>query len=257
MIFKDLYDYRELLRSSVKKNIRGKYQKSFLGFLWSFINPLLQVLVYSIVFPLIMKNREPHYIAFLVCGIIPWNFFTSTIHEGTSCIVANAGIIKKIYFPREILPISVAISGLVNFFIQIPIIALFVFFSNIGFSWNFLFFPLIAIVEMFFSLAIVLITSSLCVYMRDLEYIVNFIVNLMFYASAIFYSAEAVAQTEFGFVMKCNPMAVVIANFRTIFIEKTPPDFALLGIIGAASILLCVLGFAIFSKLEKGFAEEV
>ena len=124
-LFKDLYQYRELLKTNVKKEIRGKYKGSFLGVLWSFINPLLQVLVYAIVFPFIMRSSPDHFIVYLVIGIIPWNFFITCMNQGMITVRMNAGIIKKVYFPREILPLSVTLSGLVNFFIScIVIIAL-------------------------------------------------------------------------------------------------------------------------------------
>ena len=138
-MLKNLYQYRQLLKSNVQKEIRGKYKGSFLGILWSFINPLLQVLVYALVFPFIMKNTQENYVVFLIVGILPWTWFVSSISQGTSCILANAGIIKKVYFPREILPISVVTSGLVNFLISCIIIIIFLLFSGIGFSINLIF----------------------------------------------------------------------------------------------------------------------
>ena len=141
-LLNDLYSYRQLLKSNIKKEIRGKYKGSFLGVLWSFINPLLSALVYAIVFPIILKSSSPHYVTFLVVGIIPWNFFTTVINQGTTCILTNAGIIKKVYFPREILPISVATSGLVNFLISCLIIFIFLICSGIGFSMYILYLPL-------------------------------------------------------------------------------------------------------------------
>ena len=116
-LINNLYNYRQLLKSNVQKDIRGKYKGSFLGILWSFVNPLLMTLVYAIVFPIIMKSTEPHYTTFLVIAILPWNYFTTVINQGTTSILMNAGIIKKVYFPREILPISVNTSGLINYFI--------------------------------------------------------------------------------------------------------------------------------------------
>ena len=99
-VFKELYQYRELLKTNVKKDIRGKYKASFLGVLWSFINPLLQVLVYAIVFHYIMKVQTENYLICLICGIIPWTWFTTVISQGTTCITNNANLIKKVYFPR-------------------------------------------------------------------------------------------------------------------------------------------------------------
>ena len=116
--FNELYNYREFLKTSVHKEFRGKYKKSFLGILWSFLNPLSQLLIYSLVFPFIMGNSIENYVVFLIIALMPWTFFNSTIIQSAACIVNNAGIVKKVYFPREILPISVALSALINFFIS-------------------------------------------------------------------------------------------------------------------------------------------
>lgn len=121
----ELYQYRELLKTSIKKEIRGKYKASFLGVLWSFINPLLQVLVYAIVFPYMMRDTGDDYIIYLVTGILPWTFFQTVINECVISVKKNSGIIKKVYFPRVILPLSSAISGLINFFISCLIILFF------------------------------------------------------------------------------------------------------------------------------------
>ena len=113
-VFKNLYNYRELLKTSVKKEIRGKYKNSFLGVLWSFLNPLLQILVYAIVFPLILKNNEKNYVIFLCCGLIPWTFFSTAITRAAFTMIENGNIIKKVYFPREILPISIVTLSLIH-----------------------------------------------------------------------------------------------------------------------------------------------
>jgi len=130
--FKEVFNYSEFLKSNVKKDIRGKYKGSFLGVLWSFINPLLSVVVYAIVFHYIMRFNIEHYLIYLISGIIPWTFFTTSINSGMNSILFNANIIKKVYFPRKILPISVATSGLVNFLISLPIIFIFLLFIGIA-----------------------------------------------------------------------------------------------------------------------------
>ena len=118
-VFKELYKYREFLYTNVKKDIRGKYKASFLGVLWSFINPLLQVTVYAIVFPYLMRGSAiPNYLLFIICGIIPWTWFTMSMVNGTTCVTNSGNLIKKVYFPREILPISSVTSGCVNFLIS-------------------------------------------------------------------------------------------------------------------------------------------
>lgn len=255
-MLKELYQYREFLKTNVKKDIRGKYKGSFLGVLWSFINPLLTALVYAIVFPFILKGSQDNYVTFIVIAILPWNWFTTVISQGTFCILANAGIIKKVYFPREILPISTATSGLVNFLISTPIILMFLLFSGIGFNKYILFLPVIAIIQYLLTLAIIMITSAINVYIRDAEYIINFFVTMLFYATPVLYSADLFPK-QFRQFLYLNPMTTIINGYRDIFYYKQMPDYLALGIVFIISILLLLLGFKIFRKLEKGFAEEV
>ena len=159
-IFKELYQYRELLKSNVKKEIRGKYKGSFLGIIWSFVNPLLTVLVYAIIFPYILRQDQPNYLIFLIVAIIPWNFFTIVLNQGTTTVLANGNIIKKVYFPREILPISVVLSGLVNFLISCIIILLFTILGGLGISYTLIYLPFVVLIQFILSLGFVFILSA-------------------------------------------------------------------------------------------------
>lgn len=255
-MFKEIYKYREFLKTNVKKDIRGKYKGSFLGVLWSFINPLLMALVYAIVFPFILKNSQDNYVTFIVIAILPWNWFTTVISQGTFCILGNSDIIKKVYFPREILPLSTATSGLVNYFISVPIILLFLLFSGIGFSWNILWLPIIAFTQYILTIAIILITSAIDVYIRDAEYIINFIVTMLFYATPVLYSAT-LFPAKFRWILYLNPMTTIINSYRDIFYYKQMPNMPLLLTVLGLSFILLLIGIAIFRKLKKGFAEEV
>ena len=256
-MFKELYNYRQLLKSNINKDIRGKYKSSFLGVLWSFVNPLLMTLVYAIVFPYILKDTGDNYVTFLVIGILPWTFFTTVISQGTYCILANAGIIKKVYFPREILPISIATSGLINFLISCLIIFIFLIFSGVGFSIQILWLPLIILTQYLFSLALIFITSAVNVYIRDAEYIINFIVSMLFYATPILYKAETFAGSAIEWIIKLNPMATIITCYRDVLFYQSLPHIKSLLVVLLGSIILLWLGYKIFKKLEKGFAEEV
>lgn len=255
-MIKELYKYRQLLKSNIRKEIRGKYKGSFLGVLWSFVNPLLSVLVYAIVFPLVLKNTQPHYVTYLIIGIIPWTFFTTSISQGTTTVLVNGGIIKKVYFPREILPISVVSSALVNFLISCIIIFIFLMFSGIGFSYYIFLLPVIAIIQYLITLGVVFITSAIDVYIRDAEYIINFFINMLFYATPILYSAD-LFPARFRCILNLNPMAVIINGYRDILYYKQLPNIVSLVVLFLASIILLLFGIAVFKKLEKGFAEEV
>ena len=255
-LFNDLYSYRQLLKSNVSKEIRGKYKGSFLGVLWSFVNPLLMTLVYAIVFPFVLKTGQPHYVTFLIIGVLPWNFFTTVINQGTNCILVNGGIIKKVYFPREILPISIATSGLVNFLISSIIILIFLFFSGVGYSFNILFYPLIVLIQYILSMGILFITCSIDVYIRDAEYIINFFIMMLFYGTPVLYSASLFPK-KIRTILNFNPMCPIINSYRDKKKKKKVPDLSLLLIVLVESIVLFVIGLKVFNKLQKGFAEEV
>lgn len=255
-VFKDLKQYKELLRTNVKKDIRGKYKASFLGVLWSFVNPLLMVLIYAIVFPLILRVKEKNYLIFIIAAVLPWNFFTSAISQGTTTIVNSGNILKKVYFPREILPISLVTSSLVNFLISCIIIVIFLLFSGLGITPYILLFPIIVVVEYILILGIVFILSALNVYIRDTEYIVNFFLQMAFYITPILYSMDTFP-AQFRWLLGLNPMSHVITSYRDIFYYQQMPNFMKLGIVAIIGLVLLVIGYKIFKKLEKGFAEEL
>ncbi len=257
-IVRELYQYRELLKTNVKKDIRGKYKGSFLGVLWSFINPLLMVTVYAIVFPYILRSTEDNFLIFLIVAIIPWNFFTTVVGQGTPSIVGNQNIIKKVYFPRIIIPISAVTSGLVNFFISCLIIFAFLIGSGVGLTWYLIFIPVIALIQYIFCLGLVLILSAIDVYIRDTEYIVNFVIMLAFYATPILYN---LSQFDFPksiqLVLTLNPMTHIINGFRDVMYYQQMPDWGALGIVAVGSTILLIVGYFVFQKLQKGFAEEL
>ena len=255
-VFKELYQYRELLKTNVQKEIRGKYKGSFLGVLWSFLNPLLMVLVYALVFPYIMRTNVDNYLVYLITGVIPWNFFTTCITTGCNCVWINGGIIKKVYFPREILPISVVAAGLINFLISCVIILLFVLFGGIGFSIQLLWLPLIAIIQSALSLGLLFILSAINVYVRDIEYLVGFLLNLLFYATPILYTADMFPES-IRWVLYLNPMTTIIESYRNIFYYQQSPALTSLMIVFMVSFIILIIGYLIFKKLERGFAEEV
>jgi len=255
-IFKELYQYRELLKSNVKKEIRGKYKGSFLGIIWSFVNPLLTVLVYAIIFPYILRQDQPNYLIFLIVAIIPWNFFTIVLNQGTTTVLANGNIIKKVYFPREILPISVVLSGLVNFLISCIIILLFTILGGLGISYTLIYLPFVVLIQFILSLGFVFILSAINVYIRDVEYIVNFVLTLAFYATPILYDASLIP-AKLGWLLNLNPMKHLIDAYRAIFYYQQSPNLQVLFFLFLISFGILILGYLIFKRLERGFAEEV
>lgn len=255
-IFKKIYQYRELLKTNIKKEVRGKYKKSFLGILWSFLNPLLQIAVYAIIFPLILKNTQANYVVFLCVGLIPWTFFVTTVTQCTSTVINNGNIIKKVYFPREILPISIVTSNTINFLISTLIIIAFILFDGMILTKYIIFYPLILLVQYILLLAISFILSAVTVYLRDLEHLVGVVLQVLFYATPIVYASNSIP-AGFQFIMKINPMASIIDAYRNIFYYQTCPDIKSILIWLLISVILCFIGYKTFNKLQKGFAEEL
>lgn len=255
-IFKKLYNYRELLKTSVRKEIRGKYKNSFLGVIWSFLNPLLQIIVYAIIFQVILKNPQENYAIFLCCGLIPWTFFASTITRSAFTMIENGNIIKKVYFPREILPISVVTSETVNFMISTIIILGFVVFGGIGISAYIVFYPIVLLAQYLLLIGISLIISSISVYVRDLQHLIGVAMQLLFYATPIVYSVDTIPE-NLRWILQLNPMTYIINAYRDIFYNQTMIEIKPLLILIAISVVLCVVAYMIFNKLQKGFAEQL
>ena len=255
-VFKNLYEYRELLKSSIKKDVGGKYKNSVLGVLWSFLYTLLQIAVYAIVFPLIMRSNMENYTVFVCCGLIPWNFFSTAISRSSFTMIENGNILKKVYFPREILPISVVTSEAVNFVISTIIILAFVLGTGMGLTWYVIFYPVILLIQYILLIGISLFVSSITVYFRDLQHFIGIALQLLFYATPIVYATNIIPES-YQWILRLNPMTFIIDGYRSIFYYQQQPDFISLGITLLVSLILCVVGYLLFSKLQKRFAEEL
>ena len=206
--------------------------------------------MYAIIFPLILRNTQDHYVIFLCVALIPWNYFTTIVTQSTGTIIANGDIVKKVYFPREILPISVVTSQLVNFLISTIIILAFVLFSGMGISKYILFYPVILLIQYIFSIGVAFIVSSATVFLRDLEHLISIAMMMLFYATPIAYSADTIP-ANFSFIITLNPMAHILNAYRDIFYYQRMPELQTLAIIFAISVVLFVVGYAIFNKLQK------
>ena len=256
---KEIISYKDMIYSMAKRELRGRYQKSVLGFLWSFISPLCQIAVFTIVFTFVFPSNIPNYYIYLMAGMIPWQFFSDSISQGAGSVIQNADMTKKIYFPREVLPISNVTAKFVNLLLSMLVVFGFILFSKVGFSWHIVMLPYALIVEYAISLGFALIFACITVYLRDMEYVVNVILMAWIWATPIMYAPEAVI-AQFPWletVLRINPMASVMYLYRDVLYYHQIPttiDICLPLIWG---IVLLVLGELIFMKLEGNFAEEL
>jgi ABC-2 type transport system permease protein len=253
---KELYKYREMLSNLVKKDLRTRYKGSVLGFLWTFVNPLLQLVVYTMLFSVILRSNIPKYYIFLFVALVPWIFFATSITSGSSSIIASKDLIKKVYFPRIIIPMAVVNGAFMNMIFTMIVVFFALIFSGIGISKYILFLPVIMMLEYLLALGISFIVSALNVYFRDLEHILGIIIMAWMYGTPILYSIDMVPKKLLP-IFNLNPMTPIIAAFRSILYYKTKPDLSHMGIIFIWSTCFIVAGYIIFQKLQKNFAEEL
>lgn len=254
---KELYAYREMIVGLVRRDLRGRYKGSVLGFLWTFVNPLLQLVVYTMVFSVIMKNGIEKYYIYLFVGLVPWIFFSTSVTGGANSILSSKEMVKKIYFPREVLPISVVTSGFINMLFCFVIIFAALFISGIGINpVALLCLPIIMLVEYFLALGFALLSSALTVYFRDLEYILGIITMAWMYLTPVMYP-ETMVPESLQWILKINPMTSVIVAYRDILYNKQIPQLETLLQAVIVGAVFCVLGHFVFCKLQKGFVEEM
>ena len=256
-ICKEIYQYRQMIFSLVKKDLRGRYKGSVLGFLWTFINPLMQLVVYTFVFTYIMKAGIEKYYLYLFVALIPWIFFSSAITGGSSSLVAQKDLIKKIYFPREVIPISYVTSCFVNMLLCFLIIFPVMVISGISLNpLALLCLPVVMVVEYFLALGMAMLSSAITVYFRDLEHILGIVTMVWMYMTPIFYSIDMIPE-KLRFVYHINPMSSVISCYRDVLYYSQVPDLTSLAEAVVLGALFLGLGMLVFGRLKKGFAEEL
>ncbi len=253
---KELYAYREMIFSLVKKDLRGRYKGSVLGFLWTFINPLFQLIIYTIAFSFILPSAIEKYYLYLFVALIPWIFFSSSLQGGANSVMASQNLVSKIYFPREVLPIAYVTSCFVNMLFTFIIIFLVVACS--GVSINFiaiLCLPIIMLIEYMIALGLALLFSAITVFFRDMEHILSIITMAWIYMTPVLYPLETISNVKIQKLFYLNPMTSVIIAYRDILYYAKIPDFPTLLIAFGFGIASLILGEFVFSKLKKRFAE--
>ena len=256
-ILKNIFQYREMIANLVRKDLRGRYKGSVLGFLWTFINPLLQLAVYTMVFSVILRADIDKYYLFLFVALIPWIFFSTCLTGGSAVILNEKNLVQKIYFPREVLPVAFVTSSFINMlysFIVVLIVVLFTAQPVNFLAWCYL--PIIMVVEYLFALGCTLITSAITVYFRDLEHILSIITMAWQFLTPVMYSADMVPEQLKGIFM-LNPMTSIITAYREILYYGQVPNLDVLLLPLLISIIIVVIGFFVFHRLQRNFAEEI
>ena len=233
---RELYAYWELAENLVIRDLKVRYKNSVLGFLWSLLNPLLLMLVFTVVFTIMLPNLTiPKFPVFVLCALLPWNFFNTSVLGATTSIVSNGHLIKKVYFPREILPIAMVLSNFVNLLLALPVLFALIAFFRVPLNVSLVYLPLIMIVQVAFTIGMALILATLNVFYRDTGVIMEVIMQAWFFLTPVFYPVSllpewkvvrgiALPMRRLTYIL--NPMASIIASYRSVlygFTDGSPP----------------------------------
>lgn len=260
---RQLFRYRGLVQILVARELKARYRGSVLGFFWSFVNPLLLLLVYSFVFTVVMPRGEQletePYAVFLFCGLLPWTWFSSSLSDGASVLIVNGNLIKKVMFPAEILPVVSVVSNMVHFLFGLPILIGFLLFYSVPLRLSELvWFPVVLSVQFILTLGLAMSLAALTVHFRDIKDLLANVLTLWFFATPILYPMSFLPERGKFFMDYFNPFAHLAISYQEILFYDGPfGHWKWLVVLALGGVVLFFIGYALFDRLRDTFAEEV
>jgi len=265
--FAELIRYRELVKNLVVRDLKARYKNSILGLLWSLLNPLFTMLVFTIVFTFMIPNNQiSKFPVFLLCALLPWNFFQAALTGCTNSIVENATLVKKVYFPREVLPLSTVLSNFVNFLLALIVLFAMLWAFRIPLTRQVFWLPVIMATQLAFTLGLGLILATTNVFYRDTGLILGVVLQAWFFLTPIIYPIDILPtqRSILGLNLNVhrltyilNPMASIISSYRVVLYHGAPPALNFMFRTLFTSVAVLMLGYAIFSHYSGTFGEEV
>jgi homopolymeric O-antigen transport system permease protein len=256
--------YRGLIQSLVARELKARYRGSVLGFFWSFVNPLLLLLVYSFVFTYVMTNssdkRIQPYALFMFCGILPWTWFASSLNESAGVLISGGNLIKKVLFPAEVLPIVTVLSNMIHFLFGLTILAGFLIYYRRPLHLGELaVFPLVVLIQLVLTTGFALLLSALTVHFRDIRDLLANLLTLWFFGTPIIYPYFLFDEHSWqGQLLRLNPFTHLAISYQEIlFFEGPVGHLKWLLVLGVMSLVFFLFGYWVFDRLRDSFAEEV
>ena len=254
----EFWQRRSLLWHMTVRHLRGQYKQSVLGYAWAIVNPLSQMLILSFVFSIILRipSQDVPYPLFLLVGLVPWIFFSSTVSSATDSVVGAASLVTKVYFPREVLPTAAMLTKLVDFGFGILIlIGLMVYFGHPP-EWTAVWLPVLFFIHILFMLGLAFPLAALNVFFHDVRFLVGVVLLMWFYMTPVIYPVELVPD-RYRILFDLNPNSLFINAYRRVLLEGINPglDRVLLGTVIA--VLTFLIGYYLFKRMESGFADRI
>ncbi len=260
-----LFRYRDLVRNLVARDLKVRYKNSVLGIVWSMLNPLGMMLVFTVVFTILIPNNAiDRFPIFVMCGLLPWNWFSGSVMGSIYSVVNNASLVKKVFFPREVLPLSIVLSNLVHFLLALVVLFALMLATGTPLTTWALLLPLLIVIQLVFSLGLAFFLSAVNVYYRDTAQIMDVLMLAWFFLTPVVYSTDLIPSVKviFGYAVPVqrlayilNPMSSLIASYRVILYNGAPPDPAFLLRTIITAIVSLILGYAFFVYSSRNFGE--
>jgi ABC-type polysaccharide/polyol phosphate export permease len=257
-----LVRYRGLIQGLVARELKARYRGSVLGFFWSFINPLILLTIYSVVFATFLPNRSPliePYGLFLFCGILPWTWFASSLTEASTSLVAGANLIRKVMFPAEVLPLVTVLSNMVHFLLGLPILAGFLFyFEHMPDPADLAWFPVVVLIQLVFTAGLALLLAALTTFFRDIRDLLSHVLTFWFFATPIIYPWFQPGLEQFQGWFRWNPFAHLAVSYQELLFFDGPfGQLPWVLLLGGLSIVWFLVAYWVFDRLRDSYAEVV
>jgi lipopolysaccharide transport system permease protein len=255
--WRELWAYRELLWVLTARDVKVRYKQTVLGAAWAVIRPFTTMVIFSVVFGQLAKMPSDGYPypVFVYAALLPWTFFANAITASAQSVVGSSQLVSKVYFPRLIIPLASAGSGLVDLLISTAILLCLMLWYGVGWSWNLLAAPVLLVAVFFAALGVGTLLSALTVAYRDFSHITPFLVQIWLYVTPVIFPVSLVPR-QWQWLLYLNPMAGLVEGFRAVFLDK-PLDLWGLAVSFAVAIGLFALGVAYFEKVERRFADII
>ncbi len=256
-MFQELAAYRELLFSLVRRDLLLRYKQTVMGFGWSVLMPVTYMVIFSLIFTRVVSlQTDVPYPIYVYAGLLPWNFFASTLRFAVGSLTSNSTLITKVYFPREILPFSTIMVALVDFLVGFSVLALMMMYYHVPLTWTVLLLPVVIVVQIMFTAGVTLLLSMGNLYYRDVKYMVEIMLTLWMFATSVVYPVDRVGGA-LAIALKLNPMTPIIDAYRSILLHGRIPDPVSFGAAAATSAVLLIVAWVLFHRAEFEFAERI
>jgi homopolymeric O-antigen transport system permease protein len=255
-IFQEIIRYRGLIQTLVVRDLKARYRGSTLGLLWTLLNPLFHMAIYALVFSIYIRNDMQRYPAFLLCGILPWTWLSSALFMGTTTIIDGGSMLKKVFFPPQVLPTVIVIATFINFLLSLPLLFGVLLLFGVTFGWSLLALPLIMTAQFALTLGLTLIISAVSVRYRDIPPILGHVLMFWFFLTPIIYPVSSVPE-RFRALLAFNPVTPFFVAYQEALLYNRLVSWEAFSVMISLGAVVLLVGVLIFERLRWSLVEEV